>query len=458
MIPQQNLAVFSIFCFSISLLFNNQLPAQLDQYQRLTTFTKERVWESAQGTKLTGKLVSLGLDDEIEIVASSKPEPIKLRLKQLSKQDQQFIARLREEALKDTVADARQLGTAPEVRDLYQKLISDGLAPPENKKNLQALLEILNRHAEANSISIPGEFLKPRELEERKKEARQLIENWISESNEDFRNLKNGDTLETKKIKEAIRKDPTSVEAVLLLSLLYGLKEGNLEAEERRLTDATETAKRYSKMSDENEGYNMAGAFNNLAVNCCRQNQVNKALRHWTNAAELADGEIKEIIGENLVRLTELAQNTSEVTKANTGLAATKQELNRAEELFEIFNPVSTKGGWKLVVPKDKDGQVRENIPFVLAPKTTFLAQVIGDTRCMRCSGLGLDGCPNKPCKRGKVSTKLYKDRYITMSDGSRRHVGKAPAGVRWDPCPVCRGHEKGLVKCPTCSGSGAQK
>lgn len=452
----KNLAIGSVLFYIIGWLPINDLAAQLDSYRNLTSFTNERVWKSAQGTSVTGKLVSLGLEDEVEISVANKPEPIKLRLAQLSQKDQEFIERLRDKAFKNTFTDSQKLSTAKEVRDLYQQLSVDGLVPLKNKKNFQDLLEVLNRKAEADSISIPGEFIEPRELEERKKEASRSIDNWISESNKNYRRLKNDETLETKELKAAIRKDPTSVDGVLLLSLLYGLKEGNLDAEERRLTDATETARRYVSLASEAEKYNMAGAFNNLAVNCCRQNQVNKALRHWTNAADFADHEIKKIIGENLVRLTRFTQNTSKASASTTGLSATSQELKRAEKLFEIFSPVSTTGGWKLVVPKGPDGKIRDNIPFILAPKTIFMGDVIGDTRCVKCLGSGLNRCPYKICRRGKVPTKLYKDRYITLANGSRKSVGKAPAGTRWDPCPTCRGHNK--VKCPCCSGSGKQK
>ena len=447
-----NIVIVSVLYCATGFLSNNELVAQFYDYNKLTFFTREKAWESAGGNTKTGKLVSLGLDDEVEILETGKSEPIKLLLGQLCKKDQEFIARFRDKALKSTFADSRKLSTAEEVRDLYQKLFFDGLVPPDNKKNFQNLLEVLNRHAASDCISIPGEFIKPKELAARKKEANQLIDDWISESNEDHSRLKRGETLETKTLKAAIRKDPTSVEGILLLSLLYGIKEGGLEAEERRLVDAIETARRYHGLANETEKYNMAGAFNNLAVNCCRQNLLNKALRHWTEAAAIADGEIKEIIGENLVRVTRLAQNDS---KLNTGLSASKQELRRAEELFKTFNPKSSTGGWKLVVPKGADGQVRSNIPFVLAPKTTFEGEVIGDTRCLKCFGSGQTRCPNPTCTRGAVPEEYTIDKYITYPNGTKQYAGKGVA-VRKVRCPTCFGDSE--VKCPCCTGSGTQK
>ena len=458
MAPQKNFTLVSfVYCTAI-LLSSNELVAQLDDYKKLTAFTKMRVWESVQGTKLTGKLVSLDSGDGLEIVVSDKPERIKLRLEQLSKKDQDFIARFRDKALEDTKSDSRKLGTAEEVRDLYQKLSFDGLVPRKSRENFQALLELLNRHAAANSISIPGEFIKPKELKARKEEARQLIDTWISESNKYYKGLKEGEKLETELVKSAIKKDPTSVEGIVLLSLLFGLKESELRAEMRRLEDAIEAGQRYGGIASDHERFNIAAAYNNLAVNCCRQGQVNKALRHWENAADFANGEIKKTVGENLVRLENLAQSTSKVREKFTGLAATERELARLDKLLKIYAPQDTTGGWKLIVPKDVEGRVRTNMPFILAPRTTFMGQVIGDTRCLHCFGSTLVSCPNKPCTRGRIKIPLTRPRYITMANGSRKYVGEAPAGFRFDPCPVCRGHEKGLVKCPTCNGSGAQK
>ena len=159
-----------------------------------------------------------------------------------------------------------------------------------------------------------------------------------------------------------------------------------------------------------------------------------------------------------MVRLDNLAQNTSKVREKSTGLSATKQELARVNELLKIFPPQDTTGGWKLIAPKDMEGQVRSDLPFILAPKTRFMGQVIGDTRCLHCFGSTLVSCPNNPCTRGRIKIPLTKPRYIKLANGSRKYVGEAPAGFRLDPCPVCRGHKKGLVKCPTCKGSGAQK
>ena len=454
----KNLIIVAVVFLISGLILESKTAAQLSDYQSLTSFTKERVWESKQGSTKTGRLVSLGARDEVEIAISGKPEPFKLRLAQLSEKDQEFIARLREKAYKNVLTKSNKLATAKEVRNLYQKLSSDSLVPPENRKDFEALLEVLNRHAATDSISIPGEFIKPKELEARKEEANQLIVDWIKESRADFNRSKNKvETYESKKLNDAIRKDPTSVEAVLLLSLLYGLKEGDLKAEERRLTDAIETAQRYAGIASDHEKYNMAGAFNNLAVNCCRQNRINKALRHWNNAADFADEEIKRIVGENLVRLTEFAE-TSKSRGANTGLSATSQELKKAEELFGTYSPETTTGGWKLVVPKDADGKVRANISFVLAKKTKFVGQVIKDNRCINCYGSSVVQCPNTICRRGKIPVELYRDRYMRLQDGKRVFLGKVPAGTRWDPCPTCRGNKKGVVKCPCCSGTGSQE
>jgi len=425
---------------------------------RLAAFTKERVWESAQGTNITGSLVSLGLNDEVEIFASSKSKSIHLRLGQLSKADQEFIEKFRSKAYAGAMSDSRKLSTALGVLVLYEKLLADGLVPPKKRTQFKLDIEELKTHAASNSIVISGGFIKRSELKIRKQEAKHLIDSWISESNRYYKGLKDNEPLETKLLKSAIRKDPTSVEGIVLLSLLYGLRESNLDAEERKLTDALEVGERYSNLASEHGRYNIAGAYNNLAVNCCRRNQVNKALRYWSRAADFADDEIDKTIGENLVRLLKFAQNTSEVVDKNTGLSATLEELERAEELQSVFSPVSTTGGWKLVIPKNIEGEVRSEMPFILARRTQLSGQVISDARCLRCYGIGKTRCPYKPCKRGRVPVEIYKDRYVTLTDGTRKRVGKALAGIRWDPCPTCRGAEKGLIKCPSCAGKGRQR
>jgi len=456
----KSLAIASVLLCAIGFLSTYELSAQLDDYTKLTTFTKERTWESAQGTSITGRLVSLGLKDEVEIFVASKSASINLRLGQLSQADQQFIEKFRVKAYEGARKESRKLSTALAVHVLYEKLFDDGLVPLEKRNQFKLEIEELERQAAAKSIKVSGGFIKPQELEARKQEAKKLIDDWVDESNRYYKSLKKSEPLETKLVKSAIQKDPTSVEGIVLLSLLYGLRESDLDAEERKLVDALEVGERFSNISSKHDRYNIAGAYNNLAVNCCRQNQVNKALRYWTIAADFSDASIDKTIGENLVRLLEFTQNISgkKKKKNNTGLSATLKELKRAEELQVVFNPVSTTGGWKLVVPKDINGEVRTNMPFILAAQTAFKASLISDSRCLRCFGLGRTRCPNRPCKRGKIPVEILRDQYITLPNGKRKHIGKAVAGIRWDPCPVCRGDEVGMVKCPTCRGKGKQE
>ena len=326
----------------------------------------------------------------------------------------------------DLTQRANTCDTAVEVVALYKEFLADTSIGADELLSARNNLPIWESRAAKKMVRLGSRWMEPEQAAKLKEKTATLIQETIV-----LIESKQPDKAR-KKLSDASREDPESLEANFLSGLIsvFGHRELNVAKRE-----FSECVRRQP---------NHVPALNNLALVEVRLNKYTDAIAHWKTAVETATASRE--ISQNVGRLVELSRNRV--------CSVPVQTQKKLDELYNsLSSPVrskySSRIGWlympfdthkgadKWIVP-DKDmpggGDPRHHL-------------AIGeDALCMRCGGLGGVKCPNKQCMGGSVPAGQKVEAVNTMPGSGITAHATTP---KYANCLVCGG--RGKVRCPDC-------
>jgi tetratricopeptide (TPR) repeat protein len=424
---------YALLCICLTLsLFHNEALGQLGRFQ------KARKWTDATGKfNETANLISSNGDVAVIELADGRKKTV--AVDRLSTEDQKFVEKFVKSAFSDLKTRAKECVFAADALQLYRDFQESGLVSSDHRLEIESRIEVLLAQSEVDAIILDNKFLPKNQLLDFKSQTHQRIRDWINFANQRFALQK--DVREDQKLlRLAIKDDPTSIDGLILLSLLLEVRDANYSAAQRHLEDAIRAGKRYLSISSENDKANLQIAMNNLGVSYARSNRLPKAYKTWTQSLELTTT-FSSLIKHNLARASLMVSNKKSGLSTNN---STKRDL-------QSYQSLGGADGWKLMSPVAFDGKHWTDIRFVLASKfSTINGRTIEDRRCVKCNGTSLIRCLNKLCQNGSIRKDIYGRKVIQTPRGPR-DGGYGLLCVEHHKCPTCNGD--GQHRCPCCNG-----
>lgn len=405
---------------------------------QLTRYYEIREWSDSSGKfSETAKLISS--DGDTVVLKNDSGKNKNIPVDRLSIKDQEFVKKFVKATFANLKSQAKDCLFAADALKHYRDYQKHGLVSTAHRLEIESRIEVLESQTKFEAVIVGDGFLPKSQLKETKETTKQQIKDWIAEANNQF-TIKQDVADDQKLLRSAIRDDPTSIDGLILLSLLLEVKEANYSAAQRHLEIAVRQGTRYLPISTEDEKSNLQIAMNNLGVSYARSNRLAKAHRIWTRSLEMSNA-FGSLIEQNLAKASQMADNQRSGISAN---ASTRRDLRS-------YLSFGSSGGWKLMCPIAFDGNHWTDIRFILVGKfSTLTGQTIEDHRCVKCNGTSVIRCLNNLCQNGVIKKDIHGRKVIPTPQGPR-DGGYGLLRVEHHKCPTCRGD--GRHKCPCCTG-----
>ena len=431
---------FTIWFVLIAVLLTASKPTVLSSAPNLkfekqddSRYHKQRVWVDSTGKhKVEAKLIELKAD-QVRLKKKDGKETV-LPVDRLSEDDKKFIDRYRKEVFSNLKTKIKASVYAHEIVERCQDYLEKGFADKEQTAFANEKIEEFKPHGYA--IRLPKEIVTERDLAVRRKEADQMVSEWVS--------AKNGS--DQKLLKSSINLDPTGVESAILLALYEEVHEADFKSSQRYLADGIKRGLRYQELGTDSDKTNLLFAMNNLAVSYVRSDQMSKAIRVWKEAQYLTKYDLPNEMKQNIDKVVRMMKNNL------SGIAPDRNTRKEMEELAEVSGAGTHHiGGWKLLCPVDLEGKPRAGLGFVIANREAqeVVGDLIEDTRCVSCTGVAWLNCVNRKCQNGQIEVPVYGMRKVTFPDGTVQNTGRGIIRIDHVRCGTCNGN--GRIDCPSC-------
>ena len=432
-IPKIAFSEFAVLLFLLLVLCN-----PVDSFGQLTKFKNLRTWSDSSGNfEVTAKLTSANSDEAVIVDENDKSMTVKF--KKLSVSDQKFVQNFSNAAFLKLKSDARECVYASDALTLYEDYVTEGLVGSSNRLLIESKIEALKKYSELQAIIVGDDFLPKAELPAQKNKTRDMVNDWITKVG-----LAGNAGKDQKLLRAAIKGDPTSLDAAIILALYFDVHNAEHETAQRHLDNAVKRGMKFLPIATPNDKTNVLVALNNLAVSYARIDRIPKALKLWMKANEVSNASLPPEATHNIAKVNRM------VNQRNSGLSTDADTRKALAKFSGLTNSQGGTGGWKLMCPKDCDGKTVTNLPFVLMKGYSVLSGgSIEDRRCVKCEGASRILCPSRVCKRGIVSHKNFGPRIMQTPNGPI-DLGYGFLGVEKKACTNCRGN--GVITCPYCS------
>jgi hypothetical protein len=407
-------------------------------------FERMREWTAA-GSSRTLEAKMIAVDADSVTLESSNGKQASIPINSLSDADQALIAEYKDSLFNRLKRQTREALFAREALKLFQEFKDAGLINDSNREFVESKLEILEEEAHVNSIFFGNRFITLDQLASKKANTKLTVDEWLAHA------IETNSGADQKALRDATKVDPTSLEAAMLAALHHEIHEANFETSGRLLEDAIKRGQRYLPVANEFEKYNLLAALNNLAVSSVRENKITRALKLWEQADEFSELDLPEPLKFNIAKVDRM------INDEQSGLKADRAVQTALGRFADTLGARGESGGWKVMLPKDIEGNYRHQIDFVIlnSEAQVLSDQEIQDSRCVRCTGSTKLRCPANGCQSGGIDIPVIGERTMTLPDGSIQNLGRGRIGTERVKCNTCNG--EGVVRCPYCD-RGMQK
>ncbi|MFK7765659.1 MAG: hypothetical protein AB8B55_00350 [Mariniblastus sp.] len=409
---------------------------------QLGGFTTTREWTDKTGKfKTFTKLESV--TNDVLVLELNDGSKKTLKPSVLSQPDLKFLGEYREAFFKQAESKAKALVLSRDILKHYNALLKTKFLSNENQKVIDERVRQLELEIFSGKIvTLPSGPITQEELQSKKDKASDLVGSWIKD-------VKTRDAKDADVLRDAIKIDPTSLEASVLLAIYYEIHEYKHTTAQRHLADAIRRGKKYMAIASESDLVNLIAALNNLAVSHARQNQISKAIKLWSEADEIVKRKLPAPVFHNVAKLRRV------LNRECSGITGNRSEENATYKFSSLLDANGSPGGWQFICPVSSDGTVRNNIEFMLTAFSSLESDTINETRCVACDGKQFLRCTAGLCKNGKIKLKVWGDTIFVHPSGTRQKIGRQVVGFNLIDCKACRG--TGKRTCPCCR-KGHQK
>jgi hypothetical protein len=443
------IAVVTFSFVSFSFVAIGQATAQESR------FTKLRGWSDASGKfKRQAKMLSATTAEVV--LETDAGDNLSIPLKVLSTADQEFVQSYLDKSFDDLKQRSRETIFASELLKAFSEYESSGHMTESQQSFVESRIAELNDHAD-EIVFLDG-YLPVADLPEKKKQTKAMVDAWINGTSTN--RLEKRQTM----LRDAIKADPTSMEAAIILALFHEIKSNDARAAQRCLDSAIKRSSPYLKVGTETDKANLLVAMNNLAVSYVTSQNIAKAKRVWGEAFELSSGQLPQPSIQNISKTNRMMGDINSGLKANSSLQKSFVEFSEQVGAVQFSSDDSkaakkrrkTSAGWQMMCPLDCEGNVRSDLEILLANTTLqeLSGTVFYDRTCLQCRGAAFLRCPNKSCREGKVKKQIVGKKTMKTTDGGIHDMGVGVIRVDIIVCPVCKGEDK--VDCHCCE-DGAQ-
>ncbi len=399
-----------------------------------------REWSDRSGKFSIEATIISANDEDVTLLkhqSDAADKRVSLSLKRLSDADQKYASSFARARLKELKLAESRSAVASECFTQFKEFVDQGFVDESNRLFVEARMEALEPHREANRVLLKETYLSPEQFVELRNESELKAREWLK--------LRAADSLGT--LRDIIANDPSCLIAPLLLGIYYDISAGDAAAAERVLENAIEEGNRYSAVASEADRRNLHAAINNLAVATVRQGRVGKAVRLWNQIVDSRVSGVASVVNANINRVASMIERDFSGLRANgkakRDLVALRSNEKLQGERFKSSN------GWGVVLPVDQQLVEFGQLQFLNGSSKFHRVSsgAIFDTRCVQCQGTDILRCSREGCVKGKIERRIMDDVYAPNG----HYLGKRVVRVEHNRCGTCGGD--GNVACPCCNG-----
>ena len=213
---------------------------------QLGRFTKVRVWTDKTGEFKTKTKIETVDNDSLVLELEDKSKK-KLRHDVLSQSDLEFLDDYRAALLKQADSKAKDIIRNRETLNHYQAFLKTNFVSVEDQKLINEKIGQLEFEIfSGKTIVLPSGAVTEKELLAKKMEASEMITHWIED-------VKTREAESADMLRDAIKRDPTSLEASILLSIYYEVNQYKHQTAQRHLVDAVRRGKKFLPIASESD-------------------------------------------------------------------------------------------------------------------------------------------------------------------------------------------------------------
>ena len=416
-------------------------------------FAKQREWSNASG-KFKRQAKMLSATTTKVVLETDAGDNLSISIKGLSTVDQEFVQSFLDSSFDDLKKRSRETLFASVLLETFREYETSGHMTEEQKPFVESQITELAKYADAEAINLPDGYLPLAELPEKKQQTKALVDSWINETS--AKRLEKRQTM----LREAIRTDPTSLDAAIILALFHEIKSVDARAAQRCLDSAIKSGTQYLEIGTESDKANLLVAMNNLAVSYVTSQNIAKAKRIWSEAFEVSAGVLPGPSIQNIIKTNQMMGAPNSGLKASKAVQKSFTEFSERVGAIRVGSedPEEAKkksrkwlSGWQLMCPVDSEGNVRADLEILLANATAqeLSESVFYDRTCLHCRGAAFLRCPNKSCREGKVRKEILGKKTMKTTDGGIHDMGVGVIRIDIVDCKVCKGEDR--VDCHCC-------